>query len=95
MKDFILITQLNDFVFCPYSIYLHNIFSDTDDSTYKATPQLNGTHSHRKVDNKLTHHNNDLIYSMSVCSNKYRICGKIDTYRISTRTLVERKYQLS
>lgn len=95
MNDYIEIAQLNDFVFCPYSIYLHNIFSNSDESIYKATPQLKGTHSHRNIDNKLTHHNNDLIYSLSVCSNKYQLYGKIDTYRISTCTLVKRKYRLS
>ena len=25
MEDYILISQLNDFIFCPYSIYLDNI----------------------------------------------------------------------
>ena len=95
MNDYIPIAQLNDFFFCPYSIYLHNIYSDCDDMTYKASPQLNGRMSHSKIDNKLTHHNDDLIYSLNVSSDYYRIYGKIDTYRISTCTLIERKYRLT
>ena len=30
MDDYISISMLNDFIFCPYSIYLHNMYMDTD-----------------------------------------------------------------
>ena len=95
MNNYIPIAQLNDFIFCPYSIYLHNIYKDCDDLVYKATPQLNGSMFHSSIDKKLTYHNNDLIYSLSVCSVQYRIYGRIDADRLSTNTLVERKYRLS
>ena len=29
-EDYISISTLNDFIFCPYSIYLHNVYMDTD-----------------------------------------------------------------
>lgn len=39
MQDYIPISTLNDFIFCPYSIYLHNIYMDMDDSMYHALPK--------------------------------------------------------
>lgn len=40
MEDYIHISTLNDFVFCPYSIYLQGVFMDTDEGQYKAAPQI-------------------------------------------------------
>ena len=31
MNDLIAISTLNDFIFCPYSIYLHNVYMDADE----------------------------------------------------------------
>lgn len=41
-NDFIAISTLNDFIFCPYSIYLHNVFEGTDDDVFYALPQIKG-----------------------------------------------------
>lgn len=32
--DYIHISTLNDFTFCPYSIYLHNVYMETDEMVY-------------------------------------------------------------
>ena len=52
--DYISISTLNDFIFCPYSIYLHNVYMDTDTdvSLYHAIPQTRGRIAHESVDNK-------------------------------------------
>ena len=42
MENPILISMLNDFSFRPYSIYLHNVYMDTDEGLYHATPQTQG-----------------------------------------------------
>lgn len=34
MDDYIPISTLNDFIFCPYSIYLHNVYMETDEGWY-------------------------------------------------------------
>lgn len=52
MDDYIAIATLNDYIFCPYSIYLHNVYMDTDEGMYKATPQIKGTLVHEGVDHK-------------------------------------------
>ena len=38
-EDYISISTLNDFIFCPYSIYLHNVYMESDEGLYHATPQ--------------------------------------------------------
>ena len=41
-EDYISISTLNDFIFCPYSIYLHNVYENTDESIFHVTPQTQG-----------------------------------------------------
>ena len=77
MDDYISISTLNDFVFCPYSIYLHNIYMNMDEGLYQATPQVKGKISHTTIDNK-TYHKSNCITSLSVCSNEYKLKGKIE-----------------
>ena len=42
MNDYIPLSTLNDFIFCPYSIYLHGVYMESDEDLYKATPQIKG-----------------------------------------------------
>lgn len=86
--------MLNDYIFCPYSIYLHNVYMNTDESLYHATPQINGRIAHQSVDQKQATTAKDCIMALSVYSETFGVIGKIDLYRKSTKTLVERKYQL-
>lgn len=51
MDNLIAISTLNDFIFCPYSIYLHNVYMDMDKDAYHATPQTRGRNAHAVVDN--------------------------------------------
>ncbi len=37
----IAISQLNDFVFCPVSIYFHQLYYDTETTLYQSKPQIN------------------------------------------------------
>lgn len=45
------ITSLNDFIFCPVSIYFHNIDHNADNMTFQCGDQLNGKAAHETVDN--------------------------------------------
>ena len=47
MDDAILITELNDFIFCPASIYFHKMYKEMDRFIYQTTDQINGTAAHR------------------------------------------------
>lgn len=67
---------------------------ESDESQYHAAPQTMGRIAHKTVDEKKTTNGKGDLVSVSVCSDEFRIFGKIDLYRYSSKTLIERKYQL-
>lgn len=94
MIDYITISSLNDFIFCPYSIYLHNVYMEADETIYHAKPQTQGRMAHQTVDKKTASNRSDDILSLPVYSEEYGLMGKIDIYRRREKKLIERKYQL-
>ena len=94
MEDYISISTLNDFIFCPYSIYLHNVYMDTDEGLYHATPQTRGKIVHNPIDNKKSSNRSCDLQSLPVISEEYGLVGKIDIYKGNNHQLIERKYQL-
>ncbi|MBQ8223515.1 MAG: type V CRISPR-associated protein Cas4 [Bacteroidales bacterium] len=93
MNDYILISNLNDFIFCPYSIYLHNVYMETDEELYHAKPQTKGKIAHKTIDEKTSTSKNE-IQSLPVSSDELGIMGKIDVYKPNEKTLIERKYKI-
>ena len=93
-EDYISISSLNDFIFCPYSIYLHNVYENTDESLFHAPPQTQGRIAHEAVDDKKSSTRKDVLQALQVYSEKYRLMGKIDVYKSKEKYLIERKYQL-
>lgn len=94
MEDYILISWLNDYVFCPYSIYLHNIYNQVDNSVYYTTAQTKGKTAHNSVDNNhYSTHKSDIV-GIEVFSDQYHLCGKIDILHSSNNMLVERKRKI-
>lgn len=91
---FIQISSLNDFMFCPYSIYLHGIYNQVDESLYHAAPQVRGSFSHESTDNRKASTKKDVLMAMPVYSDSLGLIGKIDSYIVSEGRLIERKYQL-
>ena len=84
------ITALNDFIFCPVSIYFHNLYGDMEKNLYQSTDQINGTDAHKAVDEK-TYTRSGYIQSLDVYCEQYNLVGKIDLYDKDTGTLIERK----
>ena len=80
MEDYISISALNDFIFCPYSIYLHNVYMDSDDSMSHAAPQTRGKIAHKSIDTKKASNRADELVSLTVYSERYHLIGKIDIY---------------
>ena len=78
MDDIIIISNLNDFIFCPVSIYFHNLYGNRDVLTYKKEVQLNGTSVHNNVDNGEYSTRKDIVSGISAYSEKYNIICKID-----------------
>ena len=49
-EEYISISTLNDFIFCPYSIYLHNVYENTDKgSALKLKKYGNAIHRDKDV----------------------------------------------
>lgn len=94
MLDYIPLSTLNDFIFCPYSIYLHGVYMDADEDMYKAEPQTKGTIAHRGIDLKKASTRKADMMSLPVYSDSLGISGKIDVYRQDRRLLIERKSNL-
>ncbi len=91
MNNEILITQLNDFIFCPISIYFHMLYGDMDRISTQTTYQINGTAAHETLDIGTYSTKKDILTGISVYSEKYGLIGKIDMYDSSSCILKERK----
>ena len=91
MTDYIPLSVLNDFVFCPYSIYLHQVYMEADEDVYKAAPQTRGTVAHEPVDRKTSSTRRGELLSLPVYSDTLGIAGKIDVYKTEGCRLIERK----
>ena len=79
MIDYISISTLNDFIICPYSIYLHNVYMETDETIYHATPQTQGRMAHATIDKKTASNRSDVILSLPVYSEEYGLMGIKET----------------
>ncbi|NCN22516.1 type V CRISPR-associated protein Cas4 [Candidatus Falkowbacteria bacterium] len=93
-EDYIQISKLNDFLFCPYSIYLHNVYENFHTSTFHSNYQTSGKLAHTTIDNNTFSSRKQILQSTSIYSNKYKLVGKIDTFNQKTGELVERKNKI-
>lgn len=89
------ITALNDFAFCPRSLYFHGVYEALDSEHYKAIPQKRGTIKHTASDAGTYSSRKRYLQGMSVSSAQYGLVGKIDIYDMETKTLIERKAKIS
>ncbi|MBE5923847.1 MAG: type V CRISPR-associated protein Cas4 [Lachnospiraceae bacterium] len=95
MDDAIIISNLNDFIFCPVSIYFHNLYGNRATITYQCSDQINGTKAHESVDNKTYSTKKSVLMSLDIYCEKYNLVGKIDMYDTSTGVLTERKRKIN
>lgn len=91
MEPFILLSELNDFIFCPRSIYWHHIYGEYDTSLYHTTDQVEGNIAHRAVDTRRYSSRKTILQWLPVYSHQYGILGKIDLFDTKTGILTERK----
>ena len=96
METYLCITQINDFIFCPRSIFFHNVYSENyGEETYQQTPQKIGQAAHLAVDEGHYSSRKDVLQGLTVYSEKYQLLGRIDTLDLSTGELTERKYSIT
>lgn len=93
MEQYLKITNINDFIFCPVSIYYHGLYEDINNSIYTGLSQVTGKNAHSSIDN-----NKDtkrFIYGLTVYSTELKLLGKIDTYDCEKNYLIERKKKVT
>ena len=88
------ISNLNDFIFCPVSIYFHSLDDETEKITYQCEFQINGSAAHEAVDNGRYSDKKAILQSTSVYCDKYGVYGKIDTFDVDRGVLTERKKRI-
>lgn len=94
MDSAITISAINDFLFCPKSLYLHSVYSSFDTSIYHDTPQTVGSITHENIEDQTYTTSKHILQGLSVYSNKLGIKGKIDVYDAKNKYLIERKYRV-
>tara|TARA_B100001093_G_scaffold178455_2_gene171044 strand:- start:803 stop:1366 length:564 start_codon:yes stop_codon:yes gene_type:complete len=92
MESYIPITFLNDFSFCPRSIYFHNIYQENyNENTVHKTWQKEGQAAHKSIDEQSYTSRKDVLQGLSVYSVQYGLMGKIDLFDQRSGVLTERK----
>lgn len=89
-------TQLNDFIFCPRSLYYSGIYRNTGSvEIYHQAPQLNGKAAHQAVDEVRYSSRKNILQGTTVYCEKYNLVGRIDTFDITSGVLTERKNSIT
>jgi|SRR3989344_808326 len=94
MEEIIQISKINDFIFCPYSIYLHGVYESFHESIYHEDPQRKGKIVHETIESGTYSSAKRYLQGLSVYSSKYHLVGKIDIYDTKEKALIERKYKI-
>lgn len=94
MDDYIQISKLNDFVFCPKSIYYHNIYESFSEENYHSHYQTIGKIHHKNIDQAKYSSSSRYLQGITVFSKKLNLVGKIDIYDKQFKKLIERKYKI-
>lgn len=95
MEQLIRISNLNDFIFCPASIYYHGLYDELNPSVYQEVDQMRGTFIHESIDKSKYSTSKDVLQGVEVYTDKYKIIGKIDIYDGQKKALIERKNKIT
>lgn len=90
----ITLSHLNDFIFCPASIYFHSLDSGTEKMMYHTEKQINGTAAHNASDRKEYSSRKNVLQAIDVYCERYNIIGKIDVFDCEAGELTERKRKI-
>ena len=91
MELYLKISYLNDFIFCPLSIYYHQLYGEMSTKMYYGSAQLDGKAVHEAIDGKRYSTHKHILQSLDVYSDEYNLCGKIDIFDVDKGLLTERK----
>jgi len=91
LENYIPISFLNDFIFCPRSIYFHQLYGKREQLIYQDRPQIEGKQAHETIDTKTYSTRKTVLQGISVYSELYKLYGKIDIFDEKEGLLTERK----
>lgn len=91
MELYLKISNLNDFIFCPLSIYYHQLYGELSEQLYYGSKQLDGKAAHEAIDNQHYSTHKNILQGIDVYSDEYKLCGKIDIFDSEKGLLTERK----
>ena len=94
MEENIKISNLNDFIFCPRSIYFHNLYSSFDERMYHTTYQTKGKNAHKNIDEQKYSSKKDILEGIDIYSEELGLIGKIDLFDTKKGILTERKNKI-
>ena len=94
MEAYLPIAYLNDFIFCPRSIYFHQLYGRTEQRLYQSTDQTKGKAAHQAVDRRTYSTSKHIFQGMEVYSHTYQLGGKVDVFDSKKGELVERKKRI-
>lgn len=94
MEPYIQISKINDFIFCPKSIYLHGIYENFSEKTYHDSPQNIGKINHQNIEERKYSTAKKFLQGIEIYCEKYNIAGKIDIYDSEKKELIERKTKI-
>ncbi len=95
MEQPISVSTLNDFIFCPASIYFHQMYEDLTTSLFQTKFQLEGTAAHEPVDAGRYSTRKNILQGLSVFCEQYNLLGKIDVFDTTAGFLIERKKKIT
>ncbi|MCK9578657.1 type V CRISPR-associated protein Cas4 [bacterium] len=94
MESYIQISKLNDFIFCPHSLYLHSIYDNFNAKIYHGDAQIRGKIVHECIDEGYYSTAKKYLSGIEIYSQKYGLAGKIDIYDSELMILIERKNKI-
>ncbi|OHA06993.1 MAG: type V CRISPR-associated protein Cas4 [Candidatus Sungbacteria bacterium RIFCSPLOWO2_01_FULL_54_21] len=94
MESYIQISKINDFMFCPLSLYLHSVYESFDTSLYHEAAQIEGRANHEGIEQGTYSTSKHILQGLSVYSERFGIMGRIDIYDEKKKLLVERKTRI-
>jgi len=94
-ENTILMSNINDFLFCPVSIYFHNLMGNADRMMSQSKFQINGTDAHKTIEAGEYTSRKDVLQGVEVYCERYGLNGMIDLFDIKKEIITERKKKVS
>lgn len=92
--ELIQISKINDFIFCPLSIYFHGIYESFNEKVYHDTPQTEGKLNHKSIDSGKYSSSKKILQGLEIVSLEWGLIGKLDIFEIEKGELIERKTKI-